>query len=408
MTEAKAGVLVVATMDTKAVETGFVADCLRDQGLEVLILDGGIRGESPVPVAVTREEVARAGGMDLDQVRDLGHEGRAMAVMSQGASRIALELYRTGRIKGVIGLGGSMGTTLGTAVMRALPLGVPKVMITTMASRDTRAFVGAKDIMMLHAVCDLAGLNRVTSRILANGALALAGMVRGGRIETGLNRPLAALSTLGTTEAAAVAIRRGLEARGFEVLIFHTVGAGGQAMEEMIAEGLIEAVVDLSLHELGDHRFGGDYDAGPDRGRGALARGLPCVLAPGNVDFLVTGPEAQAARRWPDRARHAHNTAITVVRSSHDELIALAGVLAECCNRAEGPWAVVVPLGGLSAFDAPGGPLYDPRGPAILAEELVRRLDRSARLILAPLHINDPEFAAVVLNAFDRVTAAAT
>jgi uncharacterized protein (UPF0261 family) len=258
--------------------------------------------------------------------------------------------------------------------------------------------------MMVLAVCDLAGLNRVTTRILTNGALALAGMVKGARQQPASDRPLAALSTLGTTEAATVAIRRGLEERGYEVLIFHTVGAGGEAMESMIAEGLIQAVVDLSLHELGDHRFGGDYDAGPNRGRGALDRGLPCVLAPGNIDFLVTGPEDQAARRWPDRARHAHNAAITVVRSSHEELKTLAGVMAKACNQARGPWAMVLPLRGLSAFDAPDAPLYDPQGPAILDEELQQRLDRPARLIRVPHHVNDPEFAGAVLAAFDKVT----
>ena len=313
--------LLVATMDTKGPEARYIADCIEKEGIAVKILDAGIRGTSSAPVDIPREKVAQAGGKPLKDVQNLGHEGKALKVMTDGAVKCARELYKRGDIQGVIGLGGSMGTTLGTAVMRNLAIGVPKVMISTMASRDTRAFVGTKDILMLHSVCDLTGLNRVTKKVLRNGALAMAGMLRhSAETDDSIQKPLVFISTLGTTEACVQDIRRALEEKDNEVIIFHTVGAGGKAMEEMIAQEQVSALVDLSLHEMADHHFGGDYDAGPARGTAALKQGIPALLVPGNIDFLVTGPLETAERRFPNRPYHVHNAAITVVRTEQDEI----------------------------------------------------------------------------------------
>jgi uncharacterized protein (UPF0261 family) len=261
-------------MDTKGQEAMFIAECLKAEGIAVKIIDAGIKGECTAPVDVTREEVAQAGGKSLGDVQNIGHEGESLQVMTNGAIQCAQELYRQKKFQGIIGLGGSMGTTLGSGVMRSFPVGIPKVMISTMASRDTRAFVGTKDILMLHSVCDLAGLNRITRKILCNGALALAGMLRSAAPENAAGqKPLVFVSTLGTTEACAQQIRRSLEEKDNEVVIFHTVGSGGKAMEEMIQQEDIAVLVDLSLHEMADHRFGGDYDAGPLRGTVALDKG---------------------------------------------------------------------------------------------------------------------------------------
>lgn len=254
-------VLIVATVDTKGEETAFLKNCFSRIGIPVLIMDAGIRGESLVPVDITREQVAESGGKTLIDVRNIGHEGKSLNVMISGALRLAQNMFRKGEINGIIGLGGSMGTTLATAVMRAFPIGFPKVMISTMASRDTRAFVGTKDVLMLHSVCDLVGINRITSMILHNGAAAMGGMIQHPPEVVPMNKPVVIVSTLGTTEACAQRIRHALEQTGREVVIFHTVGAGGEAMEEMIEQEEIAAVVDLSLHEMADHRFGGDYDA---------------------------------------------------------------------------------------------------------------------------------------------------
>jgi uncharacterized protein (UPF0261 family) len=394
-------VLLVVTMDTKGAEALYVRDCLREAGVESLIMDAGIRGESPVPVSIGREDVARAGGRTLAEVRAMGHEGKALSAMIDGAVTCARDLYGKGAFQGILGLGGSMGTTLGTAVMRDFPVGVPKVMITTMASRDTRAFVGTRDILMLHSVCDISGLNRVTNRVLRNGAMAMAGMVQGAGVMEDSGKPMVFISTLGTCEACAQRLKEQMQGSGKEVVIFHTVGAGGQAMEEMLQEEDVSALVDLSLHEICDHLFGGDYVAGPDRGAAALNKGVPTVLVPGNTDFLVTGPVESAQERFPGRVFHQHNSAITAVRTAREELEILGGVVADLCNRALGPWTILVPRKGLSAFDSEQGPLHDPEGPGILSDVLKRRLDRPSLVEDVPCHINDPEFALAVLRALE-------
>ena len=396
--------LLVATMDTKGPEALYIADCIKKEGIQVKIMDAGIRGISQAPVDITREKVAQAGGKPLKEVQNIGHEGRALKIMTAGAVKCAQELYNQGDIQGVIGLGGSMGTTLGTAVMRNLAIGVPKVMISTMASRDTRAFVGTKDILMLHSVCDLTGLNRVTKKVLRNGALAMAGMLRhtAGRDDS-LQKPLVFISTLGTTEACVQNIRRTLEKKDNEVIIFHTVGAGGKAMEEMIAQENVSALVDLSLHEMADHHFGGDYDAGPARGTAALKQGIPTLLIPGNIDFLVTGSLETAERRFPDRPYHVHNAAITVVRTEQNEIEALAKIIGASCNQAQGPWKILVPMKGFSAFDHPDGPLHDPAAPLLFVKKLEKTINDKANLRTLPYHVNDPEFAQAVIEVLQKL-----
>jgi uncharacterized protein (UPF0261 family) len=382
----------------------FLADCLRAGGVAVKIMDAGIRGQWLNPVDVTREEVARAGGKTLTEVQNIGHEGQALEVMTNGAIQCAQKLYRKGEFQGVIGLGGSMGTTLGSGVMRSFGVGLPKVMISTMASRDTRAFIGTKDILMLHSVTDLVGLNRITRKILRNGALALAGMLRGEVPEdTTGQKPLIFVSTLGTTEASTQQIRRTLEEKSNEVVIFHTVGSGGKAMEEMMAHEDVSVLVDMSLHEMADHRFGGDYDAGSRRGTVALERKIPAILVPGNIDFLVTGPVETALKQFPDRPYHVHNAAITVVRTTQEEIKALAQTIAELCNAAEGTVKVLVPMKGFSAFDHKKGPLHDPEAPEKFLKTMEDHLDDKSCLEALPLYINDAEFAQAIVDWIYRI-----
>ena len=396
--------LIVATMDTKGQEAMFIAECLKAEGIAVKIIDAGIKGECPAPVDVTREEVARAGGKSLGDVQNIGHEGESLQVMTNGAIQCAQELYRQKKFQGVIGLGGSMGTTLGSGVMRSFPVGIPKVMISTMASRDTRAFVGTKDILMLHSVCDLAGLNRITRKILRNGALALAGMLRSAAPENAAGpKPLVFVSTLGTTEACAQQIRRSLEEKDNEVVIFHTVGSGGKAMEEMIQQEDIAVLVDLSLHEMADHRFGGDYDAGPLRGTVALDKGIPTILVPGNIDFLVTGVLENAQKQFPNRPYHCHNAAITVVRTTREEIIIMAETIAGLCNTAKGPVKIFVPMNGFSAFEHKEGPLHDPEAPGIFLKALEENLEDKTCLSALPFHVNDSEFAEAIIDMAWRI-----
>ena len=401
----KPTVLLISTMDTKYQEAGFVMNCLQQAHVDVITIDAGIMGESPVAVSVTREEVAQLAGETLSNIRNMGHEGRALAAMINGAVRKVEELFSKGRFDGIFGLGGSMGTTLGTSVMQTLPVGFPKVMVTTMGSRDTRGFVGTKDILMLHSVCDLAGLNRITQKVLHNGAMAIAGMVRHPIQGVSNDKALVLLSTLGTTESCIKRVRTHLLADGMEPVVFHTVGAGGQAMDEMVENERPFAVVDLSLHELTDHFFGGDYDAGADRGKAALSAGIPTVLAPGNVDFLVTGPLEDAKKRFPGRVYHVHNSAITAVSASNEEMGFLGEYLSRLCNEAKGPYRLLVPMGGFSAFDDEQGPLWNPEAREVFLEHLRKNI-AATEVRIFDCHVNDPEFAMAILENMRELTGA--
>ena len=395
--------LLVAAMDTKGQEAIYLADCLKKQQIEVMILDSGIKGQSPIAVEIAREKVARAGGKALAEVRNIGHEGQALQIMMEGAVKCAKKLYHQNKINGVIGLGGSMGTTLGTGVMRAFPIGFPKLMVSTMASRDTRAFVGSHDILMLHSVCDLSGINRITELVLRNGALAMAGMLKGPDDTPASAKPLVVLSNLGTTEACSLRVRQYLEEKGNEVIIFHTVGSGGAAMEEIIRQEKVNAVIDLSLNEIGDHCFGGEYDAGPERATAALQKGIPTIMVPGNMDFLGGGAFHLAQKRFPNRKYHKHNEAITAVRTELEEIKEMAAILADRCNAAKGPLLILIPLGGFSAFDRPGGPFYEPQAPEIFAQTFKKKLKEGIPLHILPFHINDPEFAQALIRDFEKL-----
>lgn len=389
-------VLVIATMDTKAVQVAYVQYCLSEAGVKVLLMDVGIMGKSPIEVAVRQDDVARAAGCTLSDVHDLKHEGRASQVMVAGAIRQAQELSKEGQIDAIIGLGGSVGTDICTAVMRSFPIGFPKVMISTLASHDVRPFVGTKDILMFPTICDLNGINRLLKKVLKNAALAGAGMAKQRFLEEESQKPLAFIGTLGTSEPCALRVKEALEAKGREVIIFHTTGTGGQAMEEMISEGQGEIVVEVSLQELVAHLLEGDYDAGPDRLSAALKRGVPTLFVPGCTDFIVSGPIRTTEKQFPDRLYHSHNAAITAVRTGHEETEIVARTMARLCNEAEGLRAIAVPLGGFSGFDCPGGPLHDSEAPKIMAEVLKKELTEKTPLYVSSHHINDPEFGALL------------
>jgi uncharacterized protein (UPF0261 family) len=396
-------VLLVAAMDTKGVEARYIESWLVKEGFTVLIMDMGIRGQRPGPVAVTRDEVVSASGKTWDNVHNVKSEGEAVDIMIAGGVKCALSLFENGMIEGIISLGGTMGTTLGTGVMRAFPIGFPKVMISTIAARDTQAFIGNMDIFMLNSVSDLAGLNRITRKVLRNGALALAGLVRERHKDDPGLRPLAVLTTLGTSEATAARLRNHFEEKGFESVTFHTTGTGGEAMERMVTYEAVEAVVDLSLHEVIDHNFKGDFDAGPLRGKAALAKGVPTVIIPGNTDFLVTGPLAQAQQRFPGRKGHKHNANITCVRTSVEEIKRVAEIMAGYCNETTGPVAVLVPMKGFSCLDHEQGPQHEPDGPRIFAQTFAKELRRDIHFEAVPLHINDEEFADVIMGALEKI-----
>ena len=395
---AKPKVLMIITLDTKQAEAGFVRQCLEASGMEVHHMDTSIRRTVDGGAEIGPAQIAAAAGKTIEEVRAIGHEGKCQAVMTEGAIKCARELHRSRGLSGVIAVGGSMGTTLATAVMRSLPFGLPKVMVSTMASGMTRGFVGTKDIVMVHSVADIAGLNTVTRSVFRNGALAVAGMARGYLAGAPSGKPLVAMSTLGTTDRCSVRVRKALEQKGFEVVVFHTTGTGGQAMDEIVREQDVAVVVDLSLVEIVDFLNNGLCSAGPDRCKAALEKGVPVVFAPGNIDFIIAGPIDDARARYPGKRYHIHNAALTAVRTEAPELKRIAEHLAGLAGNAKGPVAFFIPLLGFSSHDSEEGHLHDPSLPPVFAAHMKKVMPPGVPVIELPWHINDEQFADAIIE----------
>jgi uncharacterized protein (UPF0261 family) len=397
-------VLMIITLDTKAQESRYVRDILESHGVGVIHLDASIRKTVEGGAEIGPEEVAKAAGSDLNAVRDLKHEGKCQAVMTQGAIKVVEELQRKGEIAGVIGVGGSMGTTLATAVMRTLPYGMPKVMISTMGSGFTRPFIGTRDILMLNSVCDIAGLNTITRDVFRNGAIAVAAMAQEYKPGTRDNKPLVMISTLSTTDKCSVRVREALTRQGYEVMVFHTLGTGGMTLDDIVRERDVSAVVDMSLVEINDHLQGGLCSAGPDRSKAALQKGVPTIFAPGNIDFNVSGPIDQARVQFPGKRYHIHNAALTAVRSEAPELKALAEHMAGIIRDAKGPVSFMVPLKGFSAHDSEQGYLHDPSLPPVFAAHLKSVMPPGVEVTEIDCHINDEPFADAIIARVLQLT----
>lgn len=397
-------VLLIVTLDTKMSEARYVRDILESHGVEVIHLDASIRATVAGGAEIGPDAVAQAAGSTLEQVRALKHEGKCQAVMTEGAVALAAQLQRRGEIAGVLGIGGSMGTTLATAVMRSLPYGLPKLMISTMASGFTRPFVGNRDIMMLNSVCDIAGLNTISRDVFRNGALAIAAMATGYAPARTEARPLIMMSTLSTTDRCSVRVREALTRHGYEVMVFHTLGTGGMTLDDIVRERPVAAVVDLSLVEINDFLQGGLCSAGPDRSKAALQKGVPTVFGSGNIDFMVAGPIDQARAQFPGKRYHMHNAALTAVRAEAPELKALAEHMAGLIRDAKGPVTFFVPLKGFSAHDSEQGYLHDPSLPPVFAEHLKRVMPENVPVIALDCHINDEPFADAIIQRVLELT----
>jgi uncharacterized protein (UPF0261 family) len=397
-------IVIVATLDTKSEETRFLKERIEDAGLETLVVDAGVLSEGHFAGDVSSEQVARLGGSSLPELRALKDEGRAMEAMATGATQAVQDLYRQGRLDGIIGLGGSMGTSLGTEVMRSLPFGLPKVMVTTMASRDISPWIGHEDIVMLPSVADLSGLNRMTRRTLSNAAGAIAGMVQAGAA-LGDGRPIVAIGTLGATEACARHARPLLERMGYETIVFHTVGSGGRALEELITGGQTIGVLEISIQEVFGNLLGSPYDAGAERFENAGRVGIPQVVLPGNADFIAWSPPSALPRRYKGRHLHMHNPAIILVRSNAEELQTVARTLAEKLNKGKGPAVVVIPTEGFSDYSKEGMFFYEPETDRVFAETLHEALVPRIEVIEVPSDINSPACAEAMVGAFRSLQA---
>jgi len=385
-------ILIIGTFDTKAEELGFVRDQILARGQKARTLDAGVLQPSPAYVDISNERVAAAGGRPLDELVSRGDRGQAVAVMAQGAAKITRDFFDQGEIAGVISLGGGSGTVIGTSAMRTLPVGIPKVMVSSMASGNIRPYVGTSDITMMYSVVDISGLNRISRRILRNAALAVCGMAEGGREAVSAELPLIAATMFGVTTPCVTEAKRVLEGRGYEVLVFHANGPGGMAMEQLIGEGQIRAVLDITTTELPDELCGGKGSAGPHRLEKAGEMGIPQVVVPGAMDMVNYFPDA-IPPQFRNRLFHVHNPATTLMRTNEKENRQLAEIMARKLSRARGPVVVYIPLRGFSAMDAPGQPFFDPAADRAFVEALKNSLPARIPVIEKESHINDPSFA---------------
>jgi uncharacterized protein (UPF0261 family) len=391
-------VIVIGTLDTKGQECQFVRDLLNQAGVPTLVLDAGVMAPPSFSPDIRREDVFAAAGSRVEVVQKDGDRGRAIALAAEGVARFVQDLHARGEVDGVLALGGSAGTTIGTAAMRALPFGVPKLMVSTLASGQVRPYVGVRDILMMPSVVDISGMNRISRTVLGNAAAAMAGMVRAGagKISADVGRvdkPLVAATMFGVTTPCVEASRKILEQRGYEVLVFHATGTGGMTMESFIADGLIAGVLDITTTELADELVGGILSAGRDRLTAAALRGVPQVISVGALDMVNFGPADTVPERFRSRRFYQHNPQVTLMRTTPEENDRLGKEIAEKASASRGPTAVVLPLRGVSAIDGEGKPFWWPAADQALYASLRSWMSPQVRLIELDLHINDAGFA---------------
>jgi len=400
----RAVIHAVATGDTKAAELLFLAAAIRRAGGRVVTVDVGTQAASPVPFDVPRERVLAAGAAADTTSLD---RGAAVEAMSVALGAFLEREYAAGGVAGVVGIGGSGGTALLAAAFRRLPLGVPKLIVSTVASGQTAQYVDVSDLVLMPSVVDVAGLNAVSRRILSNAAAAVAGMAAGAAAAAD-PRPAVGMTMFGVTTPCVTAVRRALEAEGNECLVFHATGTGGRALESLVRDGILTRVLDLTTTEVADEVVGGVFRAGPDRFRSIAAAGIPCVASVGALDMVNFGPIDTVPERFRGRRLHVHNPQVTLMRTTPEECGRCARFMAERLAAAVGPLEILLPSGGISALAVPGGPFHDPAADEALFGELERLLPdtplRRIRRVAAA--INDPAFAAEVLAAFARVCSA--
>ena len=386
-------VVLIGTFDTKGREYAYMAERVREHGCDTILVDAGVLGEPLVTPDVTREEVARAAGADVAELAAAGDRGAAVETMARGAAEIAKRLHSEGRLDAVAGLGGSGGSSLVTYAMRALPVGVPKLMVSTVAAGDTRPYVGATDVTMMYSVVDIAGINQISARIIANAAGAIAGMAKAGSVELPEAKPLVAASMFGVTTPCVTTARERLEELGYEVLVFHQTGTGGQSMEELVKAGFVAAVLDVTTTEFCDELVGGVFPACPERLETAGKLGIPQVVSLGALDMVNFGPMDTVEERFRSRNLYVHNPTVTLMRTTPEECAELGRRIARKLNAATGPTALFVPTKGVSAIATEGQPFYDPEADEALFAALRENLDPAIEVHWLDTHINDPEFA---------------
>jgi uncharacterized protein (UPF0261 family) len=394
-------VVLVGTLDTKGDEYAYLRERLQRHGVRTLLVDVGTLEPPRTEPDIDRHEVAAATGVDIGELQRARDRGRAVTAMAEAAAVLVRRLYDEGRCDGVLAAGGSGNTAIATKAMRALPVGVPKLMVSTVAAGDTRAYIGASDLTLMASVTDVAGVNSISARILANAAAAIAGMVDAPPVELGEQRPLIGATMFGVTTACVTVAREALEARDYEVLVFHATGTGGSAMEGLIDSGFITGVLDITTTELCDELVGGVFAAGPERLEVAGRKDVPQVVSLGALDMVNFGARDTVPSQFEDRNLYVHNPSVTLMRTTPQECAELGRVIARKLAGARGPVALFIPLKGVSAIDIEGGPFYDPAANKALFEALRENLSSNVELHELEHNINDPEFALAMADRLD-------
>ena len=389
-------IAVLGTFDSKGQEHAFVAELLKRKGFETLLVDVGCLEEPLLPVDVKAAEVAAFSGEDWRAVFARKDRGECVSLMARAAPVFLADAVASGRIQGVISLGGGGGTAIATAAMRALPVGFPKVMVTTLASGNTAPYVGTKDVVLFPAVVDVSGINRVSRVIFENAAGAIGGMVEAAearKSDSAQERPLVVASMFGNTTVCVNKAKERLESAGFEVLVFHATGTGGRAMESLIETGLVSGVLDVTTTEWADELAGGILSAGPGRLEAAGRGRVPTIVTPGCLDMVNFGEPKSVPAKYSKRKFYFHNPQVTLMRTSPAECAKLGAILAAKVNAYKGPVSVLLPLRAVSIISAKGQPFHDPKADAALFDAIRADLDKRIPLIEMDVVVNEPVFA---------------
>jgi uncharacterized protein (UPF0261 family) len=393
--------LIIATLDTKGREAAYVKDCVQTLGIHPILMDVGTLGEPLTNPDITRGEVVKAAGCHLDLIKEKDRSV-AFAAVQKGGAILARRLFEEGKLHGVFGMGGGTGTAIATHIMRSLPFGLPKVVLSTVASRDIKEYIGTKDIVMFHSVADILGFNEFMRLILGQAAYAIGGMIEKGNVIK-KEKPMVAVTAYGINSVCAIQAEPLLQERGYEMIAFHANGCGGMAMEEFIAQGLVVGVLDFTTHEIADEMFGGYCKGiGPMRLETAGQCGIPLVVAPGGLDNAVFSPFYPMPDRLKGRKIHSHDIRFCV-RMGSEEMKKFAQIIGEKLNKAKGPTYVLIPKKGWSEADKVGMELYDPKTDQIFVEELRNIINPNIPIEEMDVHISDPAFALRAVEVLDNM-----
>ena len=395
-------ILCIGTLDSKGPEVQYVKQLIeRKRGYSALVMDTSSLEKAPFTADITAEEVAEAAGSTIQEVRDIKEAGPAAKIMTVGAIRIAKDLYNSGKFHGVISIGGGMGSGIASAVMRELPIGIPKFMLSSqkIVQAGIRNYVGTKDIVIMPSLADIAGLNRLTMDALTKSVGAIIGMMEAAETEVA-EKPLVFMTMTGLSTGCGLTVKSFLEDRGFEVAVFHAIGVGGETFEELVKSYPVRGVIELGLNEIGNELFGGLASAGPNRLEAAGEKGIPQIVTPGCIDIINFLAPETLPDRYKDRTLCFHNPQATLPRLNAEELRLVGETVAQKLNLAAGRVRILIPIRGFSSLDYQGSIFYDPIADRAFIDSLRSSLKEAIEVREIDAHINDDEFAEVVVNEF--------